>query len=48
MKVEEPSCGPSRLSIMIGSVLTGPGASIHPAVCGVKAGPLSPSDHAGL
>ena len=35
VKVEESFCGPPWLSIMIGSVLTGPGASIQPTISGV-------------
>ena len=34
VKVEESFCGPPWLSIMIGSVLTGPGASIQPTISG--------------
>ena len=34
LKVEESFGGPSWLSIMIGSVLTGPGASIQPTISG--------------
>ena len=34
VKVEESFCGPPWLSIMIGSVLAGPGASIQPTISG--------------